>query len=158
MRKIGASLLVLCVLCGLIGCEQPPLPASPTKAELAVRYGVTEKEIDADNKFYPKQESRATEKDNFIPGRVIIGVYSFADTYDFKPEDFADVGCVKVEPLFGPNQYSYWPSRFLILTLRDGSVSGVLEAIEILQQRADIYSAQVDMAMELDGGGGFALD
>jgi len=142
MKKLFAIFVLLSVLFCIAGCQSTKSP--PTKSDLAVRYGIEESKIDDYHQKYPKIMGLPSKEDEFAEDRVIIGVYQFAYQYDFTPEDFSEIPCKSVNPLIGPYEGSENPSRFLVLELKTRSKEQLIKAIEILQQRADIYCAEVD--------------
>ena len=152
MKRRKIFTLLLALLMFLAGCAQglnADKPQIPTKAELATKYGVDEAVIDGYHSVYPKIENNATVDNDFATDSVIIIVYPFANSYPFTPEDFQEVGCTAVNKLMGPYENKEKPTRFLLLTLDTESKQEIIDAIEILQERADIYCAEPDYVMTI---------
>ena len=150
LKRTGIVAILLSLALLISACGNSETVQSPTKAELAARYGVEEEEIDAYHVLYPQIKAEGlTISDNFAEGRVMICVYQFAYEYSFRPSDFTEIGCATVEDLFGPYEKQDHPTRWLILTLEDESKESVVDAIEILLERADIYCAEPDYIMSI---------
>ena len=120
-----------------------------TKAGAATVYGIEESVIDEYHKNYPKTHGLPAEDSEFAEDRVIICVYPFVNAYEFTPEDFSllqnslKVQSIAVDSLDYDEQAEE-PTRLLVLTLKGGSKSDVIDAIANLSARYDIYYAVPD--------------
>jgi hypothetical protein len=146
IRMIGFFTTMILILLCICSCKVSKLAPekTPTKADLAAKMGIEESIIDEAHLKNPKVMFTPSVEDEFAPDRVIIGVYEFAYQYDYIPEDFVEVSCESVQRLFGPYEGSDVPTRYLLLELNTGSKEQLIEAIKLLQQRADIYAAEPD--------------
>ena len=147
IRKSKALAIFLASVLLLSGCAKGVDETEievPAKSWLAAKYCVEESEIDEHHTKYPKYENNATAEEDFASDRVIIMVYSFANGYLFQPSDFDEVGCTGIKELMGPNDNKEKPTRMLLLTLNTSTKQEVLDVVDLLLLRADIYFAQPD--------------
>ena len=153
MKKILVFALMILTLCGMAGCIKSPLlptetvqlPDPLTKAELALKLCITEKEIDDSHQSYPQIKTDLSSESPFADGSVIIMVYPFANKYKYSADDFAEIGCISVKTLMEYRPDKTEPSRMLKLEFK----GDVKTAVLILLERADIYSAHPDYLLTL---------
>lgn len=123
-------LLALCLALSLM------LPLIPAQA-LAAGSGEIEKVY-----------STATIEDSFTDNEVLLVMMPEYNETAYTIADFSDVGCTAMEELFYDTEPGVL-SRIILLTLDQNSKQNVLDAIHILEQREDIYSAEPNAVMEL---------
>lgn len=90
---------------------------------------------------YEKQYCSATIEDNFTDNEIIIVTMPSSNYYDYNNSSFSEVGCIEIKELTSkiePNTLS----RIIKLTIAEKSKQAVLNAIQILEKRPDIYSAE----------------
>lgn len=139
-KKLVAWVAVFAILAaGMVGCQRDQ--NSPRELDYA-RYGTTKEEVQAQNDRYGKFEGRSYEMDEFVIGEVIVSVYPFALDYTYSEEDFSEIGCVDIRGLSYYPDNEPMPTKFMVLEISDDTKQGVLDAIELLLQREDVYSAQ----------------
>lgn len=134
MRRIVSLVLVLCLI-SMCGCQPQ---TTPTAFDLE-RLGVTQAEIEEQHQKYGKLKNGSKLEDEYAQDRLIIIVYPFAYHIDYVPEHFAEVGCVDVIVLSEPNLDNDSPNRAIEVIIRPTTKQGILDAVRILEQRADIY-------------------
>ncbi|MBQ7355585.1 MAG: hypothetical protein IJW62_08715, partial [Clostridia bacterium] len=88
-------------------------------------------------KFY----TGATLENEFTENNIIIMVFPEYNFESYTAEDFAEIGCVEIKELTR-NVKPDIINRIILLTLDKDSKQNVLDCIQILQQRTDIYSAE----------------
>ena len=153
MKKILVCVLIILILISIAACkgslqlptETMQLPDPPTKAELAVKFGIPEAEIDEAHQAYPQVKTDLSSEAPIADGGVIIMVYPFANKYKYSADDFTEIGCISVSTLMEYCSDKTEPSRMLLLEFN----GDVRNAVLILQDRADIYLVQPDYEMTL---------
>ena len=142
MKRLLAFLMILSLMLCAVGCHSSQ--GAFTKAEAAAKYGVEESVIDEYHNKYPKSTYLPTKDENFAEDHVIVTFYPFANTHTFTPDDFPELQCTTVRTLIKPYQDSKYPIGMLRIDLENPSKEAVIEAIRLLQLRADIFNASVD--------------
>ncbi len=84
---------------------------------------------------------QATIDDDFTDNEILIITMPFANYKEYIPEDFANINCIGIEEL-SCNIKEDDLCRTIELTIEGHSKQNVLEAIDILESRNDIYCAQ----------------
>ena len=152
MKKILACFLAIMLLLLMASCKESVASPTddqflkvPSKAELAIKFGITEKVIDETHMAYPQIKTKVSSDTAFADGEVIIIVYPFANKYNYSTDDFAEIDCVSVNTLmeYRPNKAD--PSRILLLKFN----GDVKNTISVLQERADIYCVEPNYEMTL---------
>lgn len=157
MRNILSRITLLAILsCVLFGCQSATIIQNSTQntthntvsnsttthpTEPKLLYGISYDIIYAQHDTFGKFHCTATITEDFTENEVIITVYPFANDIAYTAADFAEIGCTQVEELMNthkPDQLS----RILLLTLDCTEMQGVLDAIAMLEQRDDVYSAE----------------
>ncbi|MBE6976053.1 MAG: peptidase [Ruminococcaceae bacterium] len=90
----------------------------------------------------------ATINDNFTENEIIVVIQPNWNEKVYNADDFSDIGCLAVRELAGATD-THTLSRILLLTISDGTKTKVLEAIQNLEQRNDIYSAEPNYIEEV---------
>lgn len=142
MKKLFLILSILSFMLCAVGCQNSQ--SAYTKAEIAAKYGVEESVIDEYHNKYPKSTYLPTKDENFAEDHVIVIFYPFANTHTFTPDDFPELQCTTIRTLIKPYQDSEQPTGMLRIDLENPSKEAVIEAIRLLQLRADIFNASVD--------------
>ncbi len=158
-RRVSVLLLVVVLLLSVAGCasaniekkpegkqpssSKPTSPTLPTNSTVSpdtfdyAQFGTTKEEVEAQHEQYGKGNTEL-EISKFRYGEVSVKVYPFAMDYDYTVLDFQEVGCTKVEVL-GTYPNADMPTTWIILSILDQTEQGVLDAMDILIQREDIY-------------------
>ena len=95
------------------------------------------------------ENGHVTMESSFSDNKVIVIVMPFANFKDYTPEDFSEINCVEVRDLWQdiePDKLC----RIMSLTLEGHSKQNVLDAIELLKRRTDIYSAEPNIILKID--------
>ena len=100
-----------------------------------------EKEGYLDEKDPEKFYCLATLENEFTEDDIIIMVFPEYNFESYTVEDFAEIGCVEIRDLTR-NVKPGIINRIVLLTLDEKSKQNVLDCIQVLQQRVDIYSAE----------------
>lgn len=144
MKKFVLTILCIC-LPFIIGCQ--PL-ASPTTFDLE-HFGVTQAEIELQHQKYGKLHNQTKIEDEHELDRLIMIVYPFAYHIDYLPNHFAEIECIDVTVLSEPNLDNDSPNKVICLTIRPTSKEGILDAVRVLEQRADAYYVCPDSLFSL---------
>ncbi len=88
-----------------------------------------------------KAHCTATIDDEFDDSEIIIVIDPSYNFTEYTINDFASIGCTSIEALTN-NITSNSLCRIIKLTIQSNSKESVLAAIEQLEQRSDIYSAE----------------
>ena len=140
MKKALCLMLTLLTVIALLGgCQS----RNPNQLDYA-RYQTTEEEVKAQIEKYGKAPVQDYKDSEFKAGVVLVMVYPFALDYDYTAEDFSDVDCTAVREFLSFPDSEKMANKVLRLELSDKTRKGVLDAIEILAQREDVYSAWAD--------------
>lgn len=123
--KIIAGLLIVCFITSLTGAGLVNAVDAETHPDITV------------DKVY----CYATLEDSFTDDEILVVINPNWNYYEYTVTDFSEIGCVSVEELAGATD-SQTRSRILLLTIADGTKAKVLEAIQLLQQRSDIYCVE----------------
>ena len=102
------------------------------------KFGITEEEIYTQHEAWPVRRRSGGMKDIFAVNRVCIVVYPFANNNAYTPEDFAFLGCTEIIEEEGTVREG-WPSRELTLYIDAPTKQDVLDAMDTLLIRPDIY-------------------
>lgn len=145
MKKAVRFIAVVLLLTTMLSACRTEAP-EPVELDYA-RYQTTQEEVQAQIEKYGKVYYEAESSDSFAKDRVIISVYPFALDYEYTVEDFSGIDCTEVRQLSYYPDDRDMPTKFLILYISDRSRKGVLEAIEALILREDVYSAQPDFVI-----------
>ena len=78
----------------------------------------------------------------------MVKVYPFALNYSYTTADFSEIGCTEVK-LVGTYPNNEMPTKILLLTISDKTLQGVSNAMEILNQRDDVYCAMPSEIMHV---------
>ena len=148
MKKLFLILSILSFMLCAVGCQNSQ--SAYTKAEIAAKYGVEESVIDEYHNKYPKRTDLPNKDGNFAEDYVVVIFYPFANTHTFTPDDFPELQCTTVRTLIKPYQDSKYPIGMLRIDLENPSKEAVIEAIRLLQLRADIFNASVDYIFSVD--------
>ena len=90
---------------------------------------------------YQKQYCTATLDDDFVDNEIIIVVMPFANYYEYNVASFSSINCIGLKELSVEVEYDTL-CRIIKLTIADKSKQAVLDAIALLEERNDIYSAE----------------
>ena len=134
MKKFLLISLMLIML--LTACS--PKPVTTVDAQ---KYGTTDEVIASQREQFPYRKCYAAMKDGFALNCVIITVYPFANEYEYTPEDFSYLGCSKITEMDVKIRDDK-PSRKLVLSIDAPTKQDVLEALEVLGLREDVYRAE----------------
>lgn len=141
MKKVFLILLVICLVY-ISGCQATGTQKDSSQGFDYDRFQVTQEEIDVQHQKYGKKYCEATIYDDFEIGRIIIKVYPFANHVEYTADDFAEVGCTGIYALENVKEDVDKPTRSFIIEIRGSTKQAVLDAIETLEKRADIYIAE----------------
>ena len=136
MRRIVSHVLVLCLI-SMCGC----LPQTTPTAFDMERFGVTQAEVEEQHQKYGKLQDGSKIGDEYALDSLIVMVYPFAYHINYTPKDFAEIGCFDVIVLSEGDLEKDGPNKILCLKIRPTTKQGILDAVRILEQRPDIYSA-----------------
>lgn len=155
LRTLALFLSTLMVL-SVAGCASASYnrtgkeQSSTTPSDYAfnyARFGTTKEEVEAQHLQYGKG---VTDIEGEIElGVVIIKVYPFALNYAYSMADFEEIDCTDVK-LIGTYPNNKMPTKLLLLTISDKSLQGVSNAMEILNQRDDVYCAMPSEIIHLE--------
>ena len=98
----------------------------------------------------PKIPNTATLDQNFADNKIVVGVQPYMIDYPYTKDDFAEVGCIRLELLMLGNEQNGNRSLHMRLTLDQSSKQHVLDMIKLLEKREDLYYAHPDMYASLD--------
>ncbi len=84
---------------------------------------------------------QATMDDDFTDNEILIITMPFANFKEYNVEDFESINCINIEEI-SYNIKENVLCRIIELTIDGHNKQNVLEAIKILEDRNDIYSAQ----------------
>ena len=141
MKKVFFIMLVVCLVY-ISGCQAAGKQTDSPKEFDYDRFQVTQEEIDAEHQKYGKTHCEATVYDDFEIGKIIIKVYPFANHVEYTVDDFAEVGCTRIYALENVREDLDKPTRSFVIEIRESTKQAVLDAIETLEKRADIYIAE----------------
>ena len=145
MRKSISILILAALLVGVLaGCqtgggEQAQAPGG----EGTGTEGTLPKET------LPKKYGNYKLEDPFEDNTVVVILMPEYNFTEYTVADFADIGCTEVRDLFSFVEADRL-SRALVLTLSEHSKQNVLDAIELLYQRPDVYEASPNLYMTMD--------
>ncbi len=97
-----------------------------------------------------KIPNTATLDQNFADNKIVVGVQPYMIDYPYTKDDFAEVGCIRLEILMLGNEKNGNRSLHMRLTLDQSSKQHVLDMIKLLEKREDLYYAHPDMYASLD--------
>ena len=106
-----------------------------------LKYGTTDEVIASQREQFPPMMCFGAMKDSFALNCVVITVYPFANEYEYTPDDFSYLGCKKVTEMDVEIRDDK-PSRKLILSIDAPYKQDVLDALEVLGFREDVYQAE----------------
>ena len=129
-------LLSLLLVALLQGCSYKVV----TKVD-AEKYGVTDEIIAEQREKFKYGHAHPGMKDLFAVGGVVITVYPFANNYGYTSDDFSYLGCTEVIE-WDVEIREGKPSRKMCLQIDAPSKQDVLDAVEVLQLREDVYRAE----------------
>ena len=108
-----------------------------------------EKEGYLDEKNPEKFYCPATLENEFTEDGIIIIVFPEYNFESYTVDDFSEIGCIEVKELSYDVEAGVL-NRFILLTLDEKSKQNVLDCIQVLQQRVDIYSAEPNLIGHFD--------
>ena len=141
MRRVLLITFIICLICAS-GCQAAGQPTDSPQGFDYDRFQVTQEEIDAQHQKYGKKHCEATVYDDYEIGKIIIKVYPFANHVEYTVDDFTEVGCTRIYALEDVREDLDKPTRSFVIEIRESSKQAVLDAIETLEKRADIYIAE----------------
>lgn len=97
--------------------------------------------VNVNAQIYGKYICEATIEEEFSDNKVLVTIYPAWNEKNYSVSDFAEVDCVEVDKIFSGKR-SDMPSHILELTLSEKSKEGVLDAVDALIQRSDVYCAE----------------
>ena len=97
----------------------------------------------------PKKYGNYKLEDPFEDNKVLIMLMPEYNFTEYTVADFADIGCTELRELYDFVEEGRL-SRGLALTLSEHSKQNVLDAIELLYQRPDVYEASPNLYMTMD--------
>lgn len=153
MKKYMLLFLSVVLIIALTGCTAAnveTVPPSTAPQFDYARYGTTREEVQTQLAQYGKGSHGSYENADFRTGVVIIGVYPFALDYAYTAGDFSEVGCTEVRQLGYYPDDKDMPTKLLVLTISDQTKQGVIDAINVLILRDDVYSAQPDIILSIN--------
>lgn len=92
----------------------------------------------------------ATLENEFTDDEILVTVFPEWEEEEYTASDFQEVGCIAVEEIFNGERTDI-PSRILLLTLNIQSKENVLDAIDLLEDRQDVYAAEPNFVAVADG-------
>lgn len=150
MKKLLCLVLALVWLAALWGCQSSGAARVIVDTLDYERYQTTKEEVQAQLDQYGKGPHGSYEDAEFRTGVVIIGVYPFALDYAYTVDDFSEVGCTEIRQLGYYPDDKDMPTKFLVLTISDETKQGVINAINTLILREDVYCAEPDMIISIN--------
>ena len=105
----------------------------------------TEDSTEEPSKIY----CNATLDDDFTDNDILVIMTPENNFREYTVEDFSDIGCIQIKDLtIGPTEGRL--CRILHLKLEEHSKQNVLDAIKILEQRDDVYSAEPNYLIPIE--------
>ena len=149
--KVLAIILSVTMLLSTVGCASAKGNGAEPKATSSAsidyaQYGTTKEEVEMQHAKYGKGKTGI--EDEIELGVVMVKVYPFALNYAYTTEDFSEIGCTEVK-VVGTYPNSEMPTKILLLTISDKTLQGVSNAMEILNQRDDVYCAMPSEIMHV---------
>lgn len=147
--RITAVILLAGILCALAGCQERNIGQQSIGLDYT-RFQTTKEEVDAQHAQFGKDTREYSTKSQFAIDHVVITVYPFANDVEYTAEDFSEIGCMRVVCTSDSVTDNTKPTKRFRLYFEGRSKRDVLNAIEVLLRRDDVYRAQPDFIYSID--------